>query len=134
MARRRLRGTGTAGMNEIASEDSPAAEVEDLFEMANLFPRNTGLPMTVWVSPRGNARHAVRIKVNMVHGNQMDPTNTAVVGVRPAPHLIAGRLSPDDQRAVFDWVALNASALVSYRQGEIDTVQLVQALKPLPSA
>ena len=36
-------------------------EAEDLFEMANLFPVTTGLPMTVWVSPRGNARHDVRI-------------------------------------------------------------------------
>ncbi len=36
--------------------------------MANLYPRTTGLPMTVWVGPRGNARHDVRIKVNMTHG------------------------------------------------------------------
>jgi hypothetical protein len=31
-------------------------ETDELFEMANLFPRTTGLPMTVWVSPRENAR------------------------------------------------------------------------------
>jgi hypothetical protein len=30
--------------------------------MANLFPVTTGLPMTVWVSPRGSAGHDVRIK------------------------------------------------------------------------
>ena len=42
------------------------------FVMANLSPRMTGLPMTVWVSPRGNARHDVRIKVNTTHGNQND--------------------------------------------------------------
>ena len=29
----------------------------DLFEMANLYPSETGLPMTVWVSPRCNAGH-----------------------------------------------------------------------------
>ena len=68
-----------------------AVDTDDLFEMANLFPRTTGLPMTVWVSPRGNARHDVRIKVNMTHGNQMSPANTAVVGVRPSPHLVVGR-------------------------------------------
>ena len=50
----------------------------DLFEMANLFPATTGLPMTVWVSPKGNARHAVRIKVNMAHGNQMSIANTQI--------------------------------------------------------
>jgi hypothetical protein len=25
---------------------------DELFEMANLYPGETGLPMTVWVSPR----------------------------------------------------------------------------------
>src|SRR5271157_3356244 len=79
---------------------------DDLFEMANLFPRTTGLPMTVWVSPRGNARHDARVKVNMSHGNQMSPANTAVVGVRPSPRVIAGRLSADDRRAVLAWVSL----------------------------
>ena len=33
----------------LVSEDAP--DTDDLFEMANLFPRTTGLPMTVWVRP-----------------------------------------------------------------------------------
>ena len=71
-------------------------DADELFEMANLFPRTTGLPMTVWVSPRGNGRHDARVKVDMTHGDQMDIANTAVVGVRPSPRVIAGHLSPDD--------------------------------------
>jgi hypothetical protein len=110
-----------------------AIEGDELFEMANLYPRTTGLPMTVWVSPRGNARHDVCIKANMTHGNQMTIENTAVVAVRPAPHLIAGRLSADDQRAVLDWIALNATAIIGYWDGDIDTVQLSQLLRPLPA-
>ena len=102
----------------------------ELFELANLFPRTTGLPMTVWVSPRGNARHDVRVKVNMSHGDQMSPANTAVVGVRPSPRVIAGRLLPDDRRAVFEWVSLNAAALVAYWEGRIDTIELGQQLRP----
>jgi hypothetical protein len=108
-------------------------DTDELFEMANLFPHTTGLPMTVWVSPRGNARHDVRVKIDMTHGNQMTVSNTAVVGVRPIPHVIAGQLSTDDERAVFEWVTLNADALVSYREGRIDTVQLAQDLKRVPS-
>ncbi|MFL5267745.1 MAG: hypothetical protein ACJ8AH_14310 [Stellaceae bacterium] len=80
-----------------------APEIDELFEIANLFPQTTGLPMTVWVSPRGNARHDVRVKVNMTHGNQMTVSNTAVVGVRPTSHLIAGQLSSRDEQAVFEW-------------------------------
>jgi hypothetical protein len=115
----------------VVADDASATDADDLFEMANLFPRTTGLPMTVWVSPRGNARHDVRVKVNMTHGNQMNIANTAVVGVRPAPHLVAGQLAPEDERAVFEWVALNTAALVSYWHGEIDTIQLGEQLRPL---
>ncbi|MFZ3234036.1 MAG: hypothetical protein WA417_15020 [Stellaceae bacterium] len=115
------------------SAGANAIESDELFEMANLYPRTTGLPMTVWVSPRGNARHDVRIKVNMTHGNQMTVDNTAVVAIRPVPHLIAGRLSADDGRAVFDWITLNATAIISYWDGDVDTVQLSQLLRPLPS-
>jgi hypothetical protein len=107
-------------------------DADELFEMANLFPRTTGLPMTVWVSPRGNARHDARVKVNMTHGDQMDIANTAVVGVRPSPRVIAGHLPPDDQRAVFEWVSLNTAAIVEYWDGRIDTIELGQQLKRLP--
>ena len=101
----------------------------DLFEMANLYPATTGLPMTVWVLPRGNARHDVRIKVNMSYGNQMSVTNTAVVGVRPAPRLITGQLSPTDMQAVTGWVLLNETALVSYWDGTIDTATFIGRLR-----
>jgi hypothetical protein len=119
--------------NKIVSDDSQPAETDDLFEMANLFPRTTELPMTVWVSPRGIARHDVRVKVNLRHGNQMSPANTAVVGVRPSPRVIARRLSPDDRRAVFEWESLNTAPLAAYWEGQIDTIELGQGLKPLPS-
>ena len=118
-------------IKDIAATDEQIAHDEDLFEMANLFPRTTGLPMTVWVSPRGNARHDVRVKVNMTHGNQMDIRNTAVVAVRPAPHVVAGQLAAADARAVVQWLTLNADALVAYWDGQIDTVQLGQLLKPI---
>jgi len=72
-------------------------EDDQLFLMVNLYPARTSLPMTVWAGPQGKARHAPRIKVNMAHGNRMDMTNTAVVGILPTPHLIAGSLSARDR-------------------------------------
>jgi hypothetical protein len=73
------------------------SEADELYEMVNIYPADSGLPMTVWAGPRGNARHDVRVKVNMAHGNQMSISNTAVVAVRPTPRLIAGRLSSADR-------------------------------------
>ena len=118
--------------DDLAAEHASAAANDELFEMANLYPRTTGLPMTVWVGPRGNARHDVRIKVNLTHGNQMNVDNTAVVGVRPVPHLITGRLSTGDQRLVFEWIGINAGAIIGYWDGTIDTAELVQTLQRLP--
>jgi hypothetical protein len=89
--------TGRSGIAERAAE----TDNEDLFEMANLYPDTTGLPMTVWISPRGNARHDVRFKVNMTHDNQMSIANTAVVGVRPTRRVISGQLSPVMRRLCF---------------------------------
>jgi len=62
----------------------------DFFLMANLRPKTTGLPMVVWVSERGNARHDVPVKVALQHGDRIDPSHTAVFGVRPSPSLISG--------------------------------------------
>jgi hypothetical protein len=55
-----------------------------------------------------------------------------VVDVRPAPHVIARRLSPDDQRVVFERASLNTGAIVEYWDGQIDAVKLHQLLKRLP--
>src|SRR4051812_31014415 len=104
------------------------SELDDLFLMANLRPADTGLPMVVWVSERGNARHDARIKVSQAHGSRIDPANTASVAIRPAPHLIAGSLSPGDLRAVATWITLNEAALLDYWNSQISTVELIQRL------
>ena len=106
---------------------------EDFFDMANLFPADTGLPMVVWVSERGHARHDVRIKVNQTHGTQMLPGNLAVVAVCPVPRLLAGNLSPADLSAVSGWIRLNEAALVDYCEYRISTVQFIQQLRRLPT-
>jgi hypothetical protein len=97
----------------------------DFFLMANLRPRTTGLPMVVWVSERGNARHDIRVEVALQHGDRIDPSHTAVFGVRPIP----GYLPASDQHAVSDWIKLNEAAIIEYWDGVIDTGELLGRLK-----
>jgi hypothetical protein len=59
-----------------------ASKTVELFEIANLFPSATGLPMTVCVGPRGRARHDARLTECLTPGPRMDVANTAVVGLR----------------------------------------------------
>jgi len=100
----------------------------DLFAMANLYPATTGLPMTVWVSPRGHAQHDARVKVNNTHGNRMDVENAAVMAIRPVPRLIAGSLAVADQGLVTNWIMANRAALLDYWDGRIDTAALIGRL------
>jgi len=106
---------------------------DDFFEMANLFPADTGLPMVVWASERGHSRYDVRLKVNQSHGTRMLPGNLALVAVRPASRLIAGNLSPADLSAVSDWIRLNEVTLVDYWEYRISTAQLILQLRRLPA-
>jgi hypothetical protein len=116
----------------LASAPIEAAESEDIFFMTNLSPRMTGLPMSMWVSPRGDTRHDALIKVNMSHGRQMKIENTAVVPVRPTPRVVAGRLSTEDQRLVAQWVGFNLKPIISYWDNQLDTDQFMDSLKRLP--
>jgi hypothetical protein len=107
------------------------SEGEAPYEMVNLAPRMTGLPMTVWASPRGQARHDVRLKVNPTHGRQMIIRDAISVAVRPAPRVVGGRLPPADAQAVFRWIAMNEAALVDYWDFRIDTDEFLRRLQPL---
>ena len=105
---------------------------DDLWEIVNLAPDETGLPMTIYASPRGRARHAARIKVNGVHGRRMTLENVVEVGVKPAPWRVSGYLTPDDEQQVFAWVALNAAALLAYWDFTINTTEFLGRLQRLP--
>jgi hypothetical protein len=117
---------------KLAADAPVTADTEDIFHMTNLSPRMTGLPMSVWASPRGNARHDVRIKVNMSHGRQMSIDNTAVVALRPRPRVVAGRLNAGDMRAIGEWIALNSEAIVAYWNEELETDEFLERLRRLP--
>jgi hypothetical protein len=103
----------------------------DTYEMANLYPRDTGLPMTVWVSPRGRARHDARIKVCRTHGDRMDGTNLAVVALRPTPRIVHGPLRQTDFAPVAAWITLNEAALIECWDGKLSTFELGTRLRRL---
>ena len=104
---------------------------DDFFLMSNLRPRHTGLPMTVWVSHRGKARHDARVKVCRTPGDRIDADDMAVVGIRPAPALIEGPLDNASLKLVQDWIKLNEATLIGYWNGELDTVEMLEKLKRL---
>jgi hypothetical protein len=119
-----------AAKPRVGARDSRKREEDELYEMANLFPRTTGLPLTVWVSPRGQARHAARIKVSLTPG-RMDIGHTAVVRIQPSPRLIEGDLPSTDLELVSRWISLNEEALIDFSNETIDSVELGGRLKKI---
>jgi hypothetical protein len=118
------RNTGMSG--DVAGH--PADVADELFEMANLFPRTTGLPVTIWVSPSGGARHDALVKVFLTPG-KMDVTNTAVVGLRPRLRLLEGDSSSADFAAVAKWLTVYEAALIEFRNEMIDSVEFGSRLQ-----
>lgn len=123
-------GGNYGGWTMAGEQESPNGN-DDLDLVTNLYPRTTGLPMVIWVGPSYSAPHDVRIMVMMVHGQQMDPNNLAVVALRPKPHVVAGRLSIADLRAVTEWLALNEAAVIEHWNAVIDGAELAQRLQKL---
>jgi Domain of unknown function (DUF4160) len=112
---------------------APAGDqTDDFFEMANLSPALTGLPMIVWISERGRARHDARVKVSLVHGRRARPDRTASVSVRPTVELVAGpELRRRDLELVRQWIELNREAILAYWDGDLLTDEVIQRLKPI---
>jgi uncharacterized protein DUF4160 len=107
-------------------------EADDLFEMANLSPALTGLPMIVWISERGRARHDVRVKVSLVHGRRARPDRTASVSVRPDIEVVAGpQLASRDLDLVRQWVDQNREAIIAYWNGDLLTDEVIARLSPI---
>ena len=112
----------------------------------NIFPDDSGLPMTVWVRPRSNERHGPRIKVCTVHGPRMFPGDTVSVhGPRMFPRdtvsvtlpptirvIPPGSLPPADLRAVSDWIRLNEAAITAFWESRISGVEFGRRLQKLP--
>jgi hypothetical protein len=111
----------------------PGIEVdEDFFDTANLSPTLTGLPMVVWISEHGRARHDARVKVSLVHGRRAHPDQTASVSVRPAVDVIAGRpLDPRDLTLVRQWIELNRDTILAYWNGDLLTDEVIARLVPI---
>jgi hypothetical protein len=106
---------------------------DDLFLMVNLRGHSTGLPMNIWIGPRGHARHAARVKVQMDHRPQFALSNLAVVSVEDdPPQVVEGRLDADDLDHVRRYIALNRAAILDHWAERTDGVELARTLRALP--
>jgi hypothetical protein len=107
------------------------AQGQALFDMANLRPERTGLPVVVFISQRGGARHDARVKV--AKGPKVRASEMATVTIRPSVRVVRGSVDPADLAVLDQWIGINRAVLVDYWNGDIEyTEDAIAALRPLP--
>ena len=110
-------------------EAARQSDSDALFEMANLFPKHTGLPFVVWISTGQGVQHDVRIKASS--SPKAIPSQMISIALRPDVHVVEGYMSPENLALLRQWIALNERIILRYWEGLIDTVDAIQALKPI---
>lgn len=95
-------------------------------EMANLFPKRTGLSTIIWFGEVGG-QHGPRIKVSNVKG-KFAISDNFVISVSKNPEVITPRsmrLSSTELEDILDWIKLNYGDLMDmwkmYEEGEDPT-------------
>ena len=111
----------------------PQPEGQATYEMANLQPERTGLPLVVFISQKGGARHDVRVKV--ARAPRVRPSEMVTVALRPSVRVVRGRLDPQDLALLRQWIDINEQILIDYCNGVIGyTEDALNALRPINAA
>jgi hypothetical protein len=89
----------------------------------------TGIDNTIFISPKGNTRHAARIKLAIEPPDSIDPrSKTASVAIGDAT-VVAGDVSPRLLEQVRQFLEANRDVLLDYWEYRIDTEELRRRLK-----
>lgn len=104
---------------------------ENLYEMANLGPKKTGLPYGIWISHKGSARHGPRIKA--YPNGYSDKKAVIVISVDSNPSVIrrprSPKVSAQNVNRLIEYVKKNEGILRQYwDDNDMDTDDLVAGL------
>ena len=105
----------------------------DLFEMANILPKHTGLPMIIWISPR-MSNHGPRIKVQNSYSQRVTPDKLFVITIEDSPKIIGdvGQLSKKDIDLAVQFVKNNLNILLDYwYERDIDIMNIISGFKKI---
>jgi len=102
---------------------------DEAADMVSLRFDKTGVENTIFVSTKGYAQHAARIKIAVDPPDSFDPTSkTASMAI--SDYKITGEyLPPRIVEQAKQFIEQNREALISYWNFEIDTDELIRRLK-----
>ncbi len=108
----------------VASEENDEAE-----DMVSLRKNVTGVENTIFVSTKGYAQHAARIKIAVDPPDALNATSKSA-SMAIADYRIMGEyVDPRIAEQAKQFIERNREALLSYWNCEIDTAELIRRLK-----
>jgi len=108
------------------------AERERLGDMVNYRKNVTGVDNVIFISQKGYARHAARIKLAIAPPDSIDVTSETASIEIDSGQVVAGEVSDTQLRKqVQKFIELNRAVLLDYWNARIDTDQLRERLKPV---
>lgn len=120
-------------MKQLLSELRQLDE-EQLWEMTNLHPRDTGLPVIVWADSNRQMKHGLRIKFQNSYSDKTDSSSLIPMTISENPQILVQvklRISNADLQKIRQWIILNKDLLVAYAKEAITTKDFVNSLKTL---
>ncbi len=91
----------------------------------------TGFENTIFILPKGNTRHAPRIKIAIDPPLSVDPrSKTAAVAIADGT-VVAGDIPPGVLDQARRFIDANRDVLLDCREYRIDTDELNRRLKPI---
>lgn len=101
---------------------------DELEEMVSYPKSVTGVSNTVFISPKGYARHGPSIKIAIDPPNRIDPrSKVAVIDLNG--RIVAGKIDPALLDQARRFIELNRTTLIEYWNYQINTEQLRNQIK-----
>lgn len=107
------------------------AERELLQEMVSVTKAETGVDNTIWISPKGNTRHAPRIKLAIDPPDSFDPRGETASIMIDDGKVVAGEVPSKLGKQVRKFLDLNRDVLLEYWDYRISTKQLFERLRSI---
>ena len=105
----------------------------DIFCMANLYPKRTGLPSIIWVDNLGKARNVEhnlpRVKIQNIPGDKA-VDDTFEVSISEQPEILKGqcKLSRKQKQEMLQYISDNCETFLAHWNQEIDEDELKEIL------
>ena len=107
-------------------------EAWNLWEMANLYPNDTGIAdVVIWVSGGGaSLQHGPRIKVS--NGQKWNPSENSTIPLTGLPRIIGkANISQQQFSEIIKWIEANRTTIQQYWDDQISTADMINSLNKI---